>query len=807
MEKIIIELQETDTKEFKTENLIQLNAKQNFANLIEQFIQDINKTNDKCCNFKRVHNTILINGKRGMGKTSFILSMNNDKSIMKELCPLDIIDPTLIETKEHVFLNIITSIKDKIEEHFKLECNEHYGKKRDWLESLKKLAGGLSMLDGIGSNHLQESMWDAPELILEKGLSNAKQGSKLEKNFHDFLHISLQILEKKAFFLILDDIDTSLDKGTSILEILRKYLTSPKLIIAMLGDIDLYSTLVRQLQWEKMDPKKILIKYEDKNKYLPQIEHLEEQYLTKVLKPENRINLESLLLLKDTLEVKSINRGKESLNQFIDNLFEKIYFANDKNYRTYFQNTLLTQSTRSILQLLKAFDTKELAFNAYNLAYKHTFYTTLKKELESYNLLDIKDENQLLNLLSMYILKKGIRRDNHLKLIPEFPKDDDNIVMLYINSISNYFLKPKNYLDYFIKIGYTLERFMDLDIRADNKKDEVNIEYQRFIGHIALDSAESSSNIAKRLLSSFKIDSNTHNTNPVFFGNLSLSKNQLSSIKEGKNLSLLLSHVYNPKGGSYTFLSFFNLIGLLADISGKNKEQIKSILTNNNLVREFYILNNGVTTQKEDEETTNAKDENYDIDEPLMDSLTEWAQKGNNISQQLPIFTLAKIWVRIVYTFNNIEDSNDNKKKNYLELLKLYISGFLNAIYVEIELFKTSSKKLDIKNPKTDSSFFVQKLQKDSYEVDYGKYSFFDYIYECPIFIISNEQNPFPSLEKAIVNLKFSGLNREMQIEAIHKIENWEIKAAATIRIELRKNGFSDVRSQTIVALLKEMKK
>ncbi|MDD2357547.1 MAG: hypothetical protein PHX13_06540 [Thiovulaceae bacterium] len=282
IKNIVINLKQTDTQEFESGNLIQANAQKSFEQLIENFKKSIDESKEKEKANKgidRVHNTILINGKRGMGKTSFMLSMKNNPEIMKDLCPLDIIDPTLIETKEHVFLNIITLIKEKIEEHIKCEkCDDKSTKYRTWKESLKKLAGGFSMLDGVGSEHLKSDMWDSPELILERGLSNAKQGSHLEKNFHNFIDESLKILDKKAFFLILDDIDTSLDKGTAILETLRKYLTSRKLIIAMLGDIGLYSTLVRQLQWEKMDLKNILYKYEfpeNKERYINQIEHLE----------------------------------------------------------------------------------------------------------------------------------------------------------------------------------------------------------------------------------------------------------------------------------------------------------------------------------------------------------------------------------------------------------------------------------------------------------------------------------------------------------------------------------------------------
>jgi Cdc6-like AAA superfamily ATPase len=248
---IEIDLNETNTKSFNSGGLIQENAKSKFFNLINKLLLEIPIREDYKFpknSFLRVHNTILINGKRGVGKTSFILSMMDALVDKLDICVLNIIDPTLIETKEHVFLNIITSIKDRVENYSKHAQNYHHDNNdslREWKNSLKNLAGGLSILDGIGTNHLEDSMWDSPELILEKGLSNSKQGKDLEENFHKFIDESLKIIGSKAFFLVLDDIDTSLEKGISIMETLRKYLTSPKLIISILGDIDLYSILSR----------------------------------------------------------------------------------------------------------------------------------------------------------------------------------------------------------------------------------------------------------------------------------------------------------------------------------------------------------------------------------------------------------------------------------------------------------------------------------------------------------------------------------------------------------------------------------
>ena len=135
---MIIDLKETNTKKYSTEKLIQLNAKEKISKLIVNLVNDIDNE-DESDELNRVHNTILINGKRGMGKTSFILSMKGDKELMENLCPLKIIDPTLIETKEHVFLNIITSIKDEVEDFLKCkeDCLEHDSKK-NWKKNWKK---------------------------------------------------------------------------------------------------------------------------------------------------------------------------------------------------------------------------------------------------------------------------------------------------------------------------------------------------------------------------------------------------------------------------------------------------------------------------------------------------------------------------------------------------------------------------------------------------------------------------------------------------------------------------------------------
>ena len=797
-QKIVIDLNQTDTKGFDATNFIQVQARDKLFELINKFLGQIP---DKFDSKERVHHTILIQGKRGSGKTSFILSVkkqinegfknpNNDIPTPKDLVILDIIDPTLIESKEHVFINIITRIKEKVEEE-KKNRDSKSSEFNEWKESLKKLAGGISMLDGVGSYDLKDNLWDSPELALEKGLSNSKHGYKLEENFKRFIHQSLRMLNQKAFVLILDDIDTSLNEGRLILETIRKYLTSPQLITILLGDIELYSTLVRQLQWEKIDPKHTLEKYElkeNREQYVSQIEHLEEQYLTKILMPEYRIDLLSLYVLNENLMIGNISIA-EYLKEYIkENFFEKGKEAN------LYAELILTQPLRSCLQILKV-DSKQ---DIWSTKIKHTFITTLQKHLKKYDLMDDVTENNYLNKLSNYILHEQFSRDNHLKLLPEFKDSEKNILMLYLNSLGTATLKPSQYLSYFIKIGYALEQFYQL-------KNQDNKDVDRFIDHIAIDSSEPTARVSKRLLTTFEfytkegkvanIDSNTHTTNPIFFGNLSLSQDMLSSLSKPKNLSLLLSKVHNPKTKKqYLVISFFNLIGILSDILelGENKDSnnhIKNYLTRNSLIRDYFTYGYDQANIVIDEYLEDDTEDNiYEFDENNLSEIIEWANKINEIKLKLPLSVLAKIWIRTVYTFVNIESRSENRSKNYFELLELYISGFLNAVLVQVELFR--DKKVDISNPNRSPKVFYNKLE--NYE---KSDTFFDHLYACPIF--QNLDSYFEYLKLLEIKDDFSKLtekeqNKKMN-EAYKSIEDPEFKK------KIEEFNTLDLKEQTTV--------
>jgi predicted AAA+ superfamily ATPase len=89
----------------KDDELIQQDSKNRLIKIFKEYRNLLDNTNiDKL----RVHNSILINGKRGFGKTTFILSMiellKEEEKGIKDFYFFDIIDPTIIETKENIFI-------------------------------------------------------------------------------------------------------------------------------------------------------------------------------------------------------------------------------------------------------------------------------------------------------------------------------------------------------------------------------------------------------------------------------------------------------------------------------------------------------------------------------------------------------------------------------------------------------------------------------------------------------------------------------------------------------------------------------
>ena len=249
----------------------------------------------------RVNHAISIIGDRGSGKTSFLRTLKETLSReRKNLYPLEIIDPTLIEEKAHPFLIVLSLIKEAFYSSYEnSHIDKHNYSRQEWECYLEELAAGLPSIESLSNTLREDPSWQDPNFIMRKGLNAVKSACSIQSTFRKLVKCTLKVLDKEAFVIFLDDIDIDFKKGWPVLEMLRKYLDIPEIITIISGELHLFSKAVRKQQW--MNFGKALLKNEvdrwgtadrrSEQEYERLVTNMEQQYMRKVLRPERMIVL------------------------------------------------------------------------------------------------------------------------------------------------------------------------------------------------------------------------------------------------------------------------------------------------------------------------------------------------------------------------------------------------------------------------------------------------------------------------------------------------------------------------------------
>ena len=196
---------------------------------------------------QRHNNTIFINGQRGAGKTTFLQTILNDHSQLnsQKILPVAFIDPTLIETHQHILVEVVAKFCHLVDE--KLKCCSDEKKYNSFHESLENMAEGLQLLRVNDNGNNNDSSW-----YLTKAIKKATSGQNLERRFHELIETVSSILDVNLFLIAIDDVDTKTSKAYEVLEVIRCYLTHPKLATLISGDLALYSYIVRNKKTQEL---------------------------------------------------------------------------------------------------------------------------------------------------------------------------------------------------------------------------------------------------------------------------------------------------------------------------------------------------------------------------------------------------------------------------------------------------------------------------------------------------------------------------------------------------------------------------
>ena len=660
------------------------------------------------------HDTVSIFASRGAGKTTFLLSAQERirKKYDKAVC-LRTIDPSAIECKQHPFVNVLASIHEKVEEFLKKENlkqyafnNNDYESQKGFNNCYKKLLKGLPVIEGVGKENIYDD-WDDDEFISIKGMEKAELSNNLNVLFHEYVKKALQLMDKDCFVVAFDDIDTNFQKGYQLLEVIRKYLTTPQVITILTGDLDLYGKLVRKATWQCFD-KSFLKKeteYADraKREFAGMINQLENQYLVKILKPENRVHLKTIYEnINDersrTFNIRFSNNTEMSIDKCYEYFLDKIGFsALNPKISNSLKQYLEGLSTRIQIRLFTLINKSLTKRNDYenNFASEvmDIFWNDITQKTLNGKALLHKDRFYVVEMLNFLLNAKALRTGYNF-----MPSTDDpvlNKALLAIGTQFNQQVKGSPYMifDFWLRICYLQVTIEQLGEKPDKPNIKDFLDFTKLNVNVDL---------TKSICLSHAYCNHEFDKNPfIVYKSLSGTAILNNFIPEYKtNEDYLLSML--PLTGSMdenmyetSFVSIYKLLAILRDILfhiEENEEDIDTLhlLLNKFVQYKFYIepIENNYTRSQANQR----KNEDYEIDtdknasriEKLASDILKWHYKLGNSETKFSACTpqfLSRIFTRFYFTVIGID--KDNGYKTAGEKLHAYILALLNAVMVE----------------------------------------------------------------------------------------------------------------------------
>lgn len=817
MNDIRIDLKNSqDASAFKTDNLIHQREFNEALRLINEGLEIARnykpiKPEDVKKSFKNSaqrNNTITVLGTRGSGKTAFLKSLltycQNPENTLSEIEVLEIIDPTMIEEKGHIFLTVVSVIKNIVDQHVE-SLSYDQERKKQWQDVVSRLAYGLPSIDGVGGG-LTEADWQDPEYIMEKGLMAVDAAFNLSKNFNTFISEALVFLDKKAFLITLDDIDVDFRKGWPVLETIRKYFTGDQLITILSGDLRFYSLAIRKQKWKNFG-KALLINegelHNRKNYYNDLVTEMENQYLLKVLKPEQRIHLSSLyqkidligsngrkekpieirylIKTRDNEEMQLLDAYKKLLNGFgISNSYQA------ESYYTF----LLGLPIRTQIQLLGTYYEGKESNKDLNV-FDPFLSDLFEKEI---------DVNLLLNspnLVGTAILKLLIKEKelaDSYQLIPSSTDGSLNASLFSLNAFSSLKMGSNPYLifDYLIKIGYVRNLLSDIPYQDDGIDGGTSIQnfckhsglYQDKIlrdvvgnmnaylhGHIQINDPKMGLIPLPGLGQSSKKGSDIIRSriDQVFFNNNVAKRHEILGLIP---LSICSSSRTNRSTPTY---SIYSLLGTIGEIIRKSElGDLDRGLSELAQIRTYIIPESKNNIKQGGEVGMLSIDENekkvIDLDR-LIKTIQNWILSYPK-NKPVAIHVLGKISTRFFFALSAIE--NGEEHENLGKMMHRRVVALLNAILLEdAREYLTDFGQFNNNNPNLVDKIFNSNLAIALTSNYPNHLAFSRWLISCPLLtcFIDPSSQLFDTLKR------FTALNDIKSNSIYHLLENVEVSA------------------------------
>lgn len=809
MSKITIKLSNSlSANKFGEEERIHHKAFEKVLNLIdEQKDACLNYDPEEEDGFRRSNNAISIFGERGVGKTSFLMSLRNHLKTAKEeaeenlkygdIYLLPTIDPTLIEEKGHIFLLIISLLDKAVKNYLKEGNNRDIdADERNWSINKALLAKGLPSLKVDGMTY-HEPQWNEDEYVMNRGLESVTAAFDLEKNFHKLVHLALDILGKKAFVLMFDDIDVDFKRGWDLLETARKFLTTPQLILIISGNMKLFSKNVRKQQWHNLG-KELLINEKDEkgaHEYYNQlVNEIEGQYLLKILNSENRVYLYDVgRNIQMNGDEYMVDNGFESLT--LDESYAKVLrlygVYGSSNIRVFIDFLESTSMRTQVHFLYNALQMEQHVDNNNYMAAISAFSSRIYAQ--NINIELAANADLFCSVLMHYMIERKSVEDTY-QLLPIFDDTDTNSVMSGFSFLFAILCRNNKGIvfDYLTKVC-TLRncmRFLSYD-KIENVADFETYD-DRIIYATANTFCKEIGMFQKRNLRSIignamatTISLNRKQTldasvRILGFGGLAKEKkevliNRIDQVLESRGIEQVLGYLplvcllHSDKNERELYYSFNALIA--------NVGQLIHFETKDGILQALmvacqpvsYQIKSGVSVGDNTEAELNAEIEiSFDEDSLMLisEAIYFWKEQYSETCAYAP-YLYGRIATRFFFAQANILDNSSNMDKGLGDLFSLMAMAFVNASLIEEMLMRGDyTKGLNINNIASSSKVLVDNIKYVT-SMDNWKelIPFTRWLVTCPLL--------FPFIKNDTVRgFSFESISQEVDNDALHYLYN-----------------------------------
>ena len=707
----------------------------------------------------------------------------------------------------------------------KKECNpccKDYQLRKCWENELKKLAAGLPSID-IETTSLYAN-WDDPEHVMKKGLEAVKAAKELELNFNILVYEALRILNKKAFLIAFDDIDINFNNGWKVLETIRKYLTSPKIITVLSGDIKLFSKAIRKQQWINFGEELLKNEGERLNKmekYDELVTEIEGQYMQKIMKAPYRIHLSTIgeMINNNDIHIKILAKEEETetkqkSKEYIYNYYkERLNVLGLQNkYEIHSVNTyLLGLPLRTQIQLLKQFedvknkDNKNLDILNITDAFVSDMYESgVDVELAK------SQPKDFCYLAHEFLMQKQLFNETY-QLLPTSGSVNYNAVLfsLFTMFVAHSKNNPSMFFEYWITIATIKNLLTIMPYRSELKKESTIVptiedlaEYS-FIGQNKV-YRDICSYLSTYIRATLNYNRGSEIITPwggtIILRGLAKKANKSKKTTKDRidqilaNKSLMSKQLaffpmsiasFGHKQQSIVIYSFYTLLGTIVELlkrynvitNNKNNEY-----TDKEIIDEIHVLLKELSQVKDNvmpafEKTTDSTDRDpvfNDIDEEQDDSGKELAKIlyiwMKEYPECVPPHLIGKIATRAFYAMRNLDDKESSNKNIYLgDAVHKRITIIMNSVLVEDVKENAENFNLSNNNPSEKNDIFIINLKKvNHFPKETANLKFSRWMLSCPLFLLYLNPGSESQEIQCELNDLWQNLNK-FSIDSIYK--------------------------------------